>query len=757
MESEKHWRVRRTIYLSTILVSLGFLVAGILFIFYASSQSNLDTLSHINGAVQQSRFNVDNHISEEFQILNAGMILNEEREWLDEDGSFDRMVKRILGSSTYTRVGVAGLDGDALWADRKGHRIRADLSEAVYIQKALAGENAISEPRWDEASGVYVTDYAVPAYNADGSLRGVLFASDPEDELRAIADNSLFADEGFVQIIKKNGEYVVKSQSPLRLAGDESIFDLPEPLTMALQQKMLDDMSAGRAGYFVAKIGGGNRMVAYAPSSYNNWYIHYSVPENLVNAGLQSVTNGAVGVVVIAGGIFLFFILMIRHYNNRARKELERLAFADPLTGGRNLQRFMIDVRKLLAETPQERYAICYGDIKGFKYINDIFGRGTGDQLLRYLWNIMEDESQEREFCARSSADIFVAIRLYESKELLEERYRELTEQLALFPVTAAQGYKVELYGGIYVIDKKDGALTLEDMLDRALEAQQEIKHRGGGSRLAFYSNEMRAQKRWDTEVESRMEQALAGKEFKLYLQPKISIQDGDRMMGMEALVRWEPPDQAMIPPSRFIDLFERNGFILNLDQYMLEEACRTYKELNLEAMNPPPVLSVNVSRLSLLQSDIVQCYAGIKQKHGMQDGLIELEFTEGLLFENHKRFQAVVEEFRSHGFLCSLDDFGSGYSSLNILKSLKVDVLKLDRLFFDYSGDEVRGRELVKMIISLAKFLHIKTVAEGIEDEAEVCWLREIGCDAVQGYVFSRPLPVEDFRRFLRRWEAEQ
>lgn len=753
MPNKKNQHTVRSSYIIAIIASLGFLVLGLLIIVYMGGQSRQETMQFISAAVEQNRFNVDSHISEELQTLGTGMIMNEEREWTVEDESFDRMTKRLLGSNTYTRVGIAEKNGNALWADRNGRRGRADLSAEPFIRQALAGKNAVSESQWDELSGVYVNYYAIPAYAMDGTLRGVLFAADPESELRAIMDNSLFAGEGFAQIINRDGSYVIKSDSLLRLGGDGGIFDLPMPIDPEVKQKVLDDMAAGRPGYLMTKFEDDSRMAAYAPSRYNDWYVFYSVQEDVVNAGMQNILNGAISVIVIAGCVFLFFILLIRRDNNRNRKELERLAFVDPLTGGPNLQKFKIDAQKILEKPPGGQYAVCYADIKGFKFINDIFSRDVGDQLLCYLWQTFSETVPPGELHARAGNDVFVALRRMKSMEIVEQESHEIMEKLADFPPTAARGYKVEIYGGMYIIDPKDGNLSLDDMLDRAIEAQREVKRHGNGSRIGVYSNAMRGQHLWDTEVESRMERALENNEFKMYLQPKINIQDGN-IMGMEALVRWEPPGQAQIPPSRFIGLFESNGFIIKLDRYMVEEACRVYREQRLAEIDPPPVLSVNVSRLSLLQPDIVQVYTAIKERYGIPDGLIELEFTEGLLFENHARFREVVEGFQSAGFLCSLDDFGSGYSSLNILKSLRVDVLKLDKLFFEYGGDEIRGRELVRTMVSLAKFLNIKTVAEGIENEDEVRWLREIGCDAIQGYVFSKPLPLEGFLRFLERWK---
>lgn len=356
---------------------------------------------------------------------------------------------------------------------------------------------------------------------------------------------------------------------------------------------------------------------------------------------------------------------------------------------------------------------------------------------------------------ARVGEDAFVALRKYQSKQDIRRRFEGTSQHLALFPETCSRGFRAELYGGAYLIDPADEVLKLNDMLDRAIAAQEAVKYSEGKIRFGLYSIELREKKLWDTEVESRMEAALENGEFMVYLQPKIDIQHGDHILGAEALVRWVWPDKGLISPRLFIDLFEKNGFIVDLDRFTFDRVCRFYKETVLGGGLPACIISVNVSRLGLMRPDFIKAYTEIRDSYGIPAGCIELELTESLIFGDYKLFTTIVTECKRNGFLCSIDDFGTGYSSLNMLKSIYVDALKLDKQFFRHSEDPERGQKLVKNIIAMAKDLHIKTVAEGIEEESQVEQLRAAGCDAIQGFVFARPMSMKDFEAFVKSREA--
>ncbi len=752
----KHAAPINRIYGIAVALSLLYLSFGVWFIHYSSNLSRTETIGYIEAAIEQARFYIEEHVDETFDTLMATAMVAQDRDLLSDDAVLRALVNGLSAHSTYVGIGFADRDGQAVWIDVFGRKHRADLSQEGFFQRALTGENALSNARYDNISKQAFHYYAVPIYDSKSDMiEGVMFAAHPQSELRAIINNSLYAGKGLAHIIDDQGNYVIKSASPLVLGIGDNIFDLERPVDTATEQEIRENLASRNSGHLIEAFYGQNRLVAYAPLDINNWYVFYAVPENLVSAGLKKVTVGAIVSVSISTVIFIFFIALIHRVNDKTRSALEDLAFVDPVTGCRNYHKFLLDAQVLLKSHDMEQYALCYVDIKGLKYINDLFGRDVGDRLLRYHAEHQASVTQEHELSGRIGEDSFVTLRRFQSKQEIELRFASAAHHLAVFPETFSKGFKPELYGGAYVLNK-DENLSLIDILDRAIAAQDDAKQTGGAVRFRFYSEAIRQRKLWDAEIESRMEAALEYNEFEIYLQPKIDIQNGDRILGAEALVRWVSPEKGLIPPGRFIELFEKNGFIVQLDTFVFVKACRYYKEVILDSGLPHFILSVNVSRLGLMQPDFMRTYTEIRQSFGIPDGCIELEFTESLVFGNHALFQTTVKECKSNGFLCSLDDFGSGYSSLNILKSIYVDVLKLDRQFFLYDDEMTRGQELVKNIIAMAKALNMKTVAEGIDDAAQVAQLRAMGCDAVQGYVFAKPMPEEEFTRYIEAWQTE-
>lgn len=741
-------------YTLALAVSIVFLGFGLYFILHTARMSREETIGYIQNAVQQTTYAVDEHILEEFDTLMAAAVVAQDRDLLADDAVLHALMNGLEHHNGYVHIGFADANGNAIWIDEQDREHRADLSGEGFIQRTLAGEPSLSQVRFDKSNKTDIHYYSVPVYDGETSaVEGVLFAAEPQDSLRDIVNHSLYAGQGLAHIIDSKGEYIVRSNSPLVIGIGTSIFEVQTPLKAEVVDEILENLAVGRTGYIIKSFYGKNRLIAYAPLSVNDWHVFYAVPEDMVSAGIKTFTVGTIATVCVATAIFIFFILMIGIINNKNRKVLEHLPFVDPVTGHRNFSRFLLDAEKILKNAHSENYAICYSDIKNYKYINDVFGRDVGDRILRYLADFQNRISQEGEVCARISEDAFVALRRYKTKREIEKRFEGTAQQLAIFPETFSQGYKVELYGGVYLIDRADGALTLNDMLDRAIAAQEEVKLAAGTKHLGTYSSEMREKKLWETEVESKMEAALDNGEFKVYLQPKIDIQQGDRISGAEALVRWVSPEKGLIPPARFIGLFERNGFIIDLDRFVLDKVCRFYKEAVMSNGLPSCLLSVNVSRLGLMHPDFIRSYTQIRESYGIPAGCIELEFTESFAFGDNVMFRSIVAECKRNGFLCSMDDFGAGYSSLNMLKSIHVDVLKLDRQFFLYGDDAERGQELVKNIIAMAKALNMRTVAEGIDDKALIAQLRAMGCDVIQGNVFAKPMPMEDFGPFLESW----
>lgn len=449
--------------------------------------------------------------------------------------------------------------------------------------------------------------------------------------------------------------------------------------------------------------------------------------------------------------VIVFFLLvilaLIAFYSFRIKNErrLTQLATRDLLTGARNFESFKAEARRLFEKW--KRCCIIYFDVKNFKFINNCYGYECGDRILCEITRIAEQFLGEEELLARVSGNTFVLISRDTDKNVVKNRYERLIRDIERIRVEEDSSYRIQISAGVFCTEAEN-ADSINDMIDRANMAQKYARNSSGEELdFAFFESFMRENLLNEQAMEGRAPAALENGEFCVYYQPKYSTQTM-RPCSAEALVRWNAGG-TLISPAQFIWLFERNHFILKLDRYVFEQCCKKLRE-RLDAGRPVVSISVNVSRVQLFHRQFVEDYVRIKEAYDIPEGLLELEFTESILFEDVDRLAEIIAELKLHGFLCSIDDFGRGYSSLTILKSIPVDILKLDAQFFE--GDYEKGRNglIIQHVISMAESLEMQTVAEGIEQLEQVDYLRNAGCDIIQGYVFAKPMPEELFYQFL-------
>ena len=308
----------------------------------------------------------------------------------------------------------------------------------------------------------------------------------------------------------------------------------------------------------------------------------------------------------------------------------------------------------------------------------------------------------------------------------------------------------VEIKWGIYEIT--DRSLPVEYMCDRAMLAADSIRERYGCS-VAVYDDVLRRKLLREQSITSTMESALAGNQFTVYFQPKYRASDS-RLCGAEALVRWIHPEWGFMSPGEFIPLFEKNGFISKLDQFVWERTCQLLR-LWQDKGYPPLPISVNVSRADVYQSDLADFLLALTKKYGVDPKLLHLEITESAYPENSKQIISMVDQLRSRGFIIEMDDFGSGYSSLNMLSQLRLDVLKLDMKFIQNEIAKPVSQSILNDVVSMAHRLHLSVVAEGVETREQIQRLREVECDYAQGYYFAKPMAVEEFEELWRSQES--
>jgi len=436
-----------------------------------------------------------------------------------------------------------------------------------------------------------------------------------------------------------------------------------------------------------------------------------------------------------------------REKNKSLQKELQFYRRFDAVSGLYNRITFYTETAKMLADNRQNRFVMLRMDMERFKIINELWGRAEGDRLLRYIGEKLRKKliGCPNVTFGRTEADIFYMCFLY-SEQDIDDKISYIEDILKDYKID----FQIVPYFGLYIITNHDMPINL--MCDRTNLAIRTIKG-NYMKRVAFYDENLRKAMLWEQEIINQMGTALLTKQFEIYLQPQCDIQTG-QPISAEALVRWNHPERGILSPAEFIPIFEKNRFIMKLDFYVWEQTCILLRQWMDEGKKPHPI-SVNVSRINLHNPKLCDIIIELVKKYDIPPRLLELEITESAYADNQKLLIVLIETLQNYGFTVLMDDFGSGYSSLNMLKETVVDVLKLDLVFLSGDGKADRGGNILASIMSMAKWLNMAVIAEGVETREQADFLRSIGCRVAQGYYYARPMPVKDYENYLKRVEV--
>ena len=423
-------------------------------------------------------------------------------------------------------------------------------------------------------------------------------------------------------------------------------------------------------------------------------------------------------------------------------------AARDELTGLYTRAAFFTRAEQMVKGHPPGHFVMASFDIDNFKVINDQYGSRMGDQVLRWIATVFAAGFPPHGgVCCRVNADNFAA--LYPAAFADAPALAEMRRQAARVEGIAAP---ISFTIGRYVAG--DPALPASAMYDRAMLAAASIKGRYD-QQVAWYDETMRAQLLNSQRIIGEMRQALALRQFQVWFQPQYHHANG-ALIGAEALVRWQHPSRGLIPPGEFIPIFERNGFVYELDKFVWEETCRCLREWTQAGRKPLPV-SVNISRYDVFMPDLIEVITGLTERYQVPVELLRLEITESAFARSTEQIVTVVKRLLSLGFTVEIDDFGSGYSSLNTLKDVPAQVLKLDMRFLEDNDNAQRGGNILESIVRMAKWLDMAVIAEGVETTAQADFLNSIGCVYMQGYLYAKPMPRADYEALCLRAGKEE
>lgn len=419
----------------------------------------------------------------------------------------------------------------------------------------------------------------------------------------------------------------------------------------------------------------------------------------------------------------------------------------DSLTGTISFARFREEVERIIVGGYAGPYCMVYTDFMGFKYFNQKYGYRSGDQVLKefanYIMETIQDSS--RTYFCRVVADQFLAFLPHHKPEDSCARIEELNEEFVRRMQERFPDSRLRPRSGVYPIDKEClGASTAIDAANYARRQVEETSSR----RVVYYDTALKGQQRMENEIINGIDKAIAGHQFQVYYQPKISLND-HRIIGAEALVRWIRPDGSILRPDSFIPLYEKNGRVIDLDFYVFEQVAAFIRKNQDMGRQMVPV-SVNVSALHARDTDAVAQYQAILERYGVNPDRLQMELTETATVLNYENVRRLFSDFQEAGFATSLDDFGAGFSILNLITDIPLNVVKLDHIFINKCEQNERGIYFLNQMIDMLHGLGFRTICEGAETDRQVKILTEVGCDAIQGNWFSVPVPAEKFEEML-------
>lgn len=689
-------------------------------------------------------------IEDKFSVLHGVSALVTTENINDDEGLLDRF-REVVDSGVFSRVGLVNLEGRGIGYDSSlGVLPVENYADRDYVQAALHGNDFVVGPMSDIHTNEHGVVFAVPVYNLKHNATepiGVLVGLTSTQAFAEMIDISLFEGNGYVHIIDSTGAILFNSPRGMASAN-ENILSTEYQQTRPIAD-IEADLAAGRGGTVEFTRADGESMISiYRPIGINDWFVDVVLPSDYVDDKNRMILLAVTGLAVFVVLVVVLLMFAILRTQRRSQRALEAAALTDTLTGIDNELAF----KRACSTHPEYfdgKHCLVLFNLVGFSLFNIIFGYPKGSELLQQVARILVQSVSKNELVARLSGDRFLLLLESHNPSQDEQALLRAMDEIDAAIQPSDTQYRIESQCCTYRLCAQDANrdinLIVQDMAVPLKQARDRV-----GTRIVHFDERNVAEANRARQIEAIMTSALSQEEFIAYFQPQYDIRGDSRdpiLCGAEALVRWQSPVLGFVTPAEFIPIFERNGSIAKIDEYMLERTCIRLREW-LDAGLACVPISVNLSRRNLFSSDLISRIKRMVDAYEIPTHLIKFELTESIVSENEQQLIGAVDELRAHGFKVSLDDFGTGYSAFSAITDIAFDSVKLDRSFFGESMETDLGRKAIIGVIQLLDQLGFETVAEGIETEVEVELLRTWGCEVVQGFVYGRPLPAEDFVR---------
>ncbi|HEK8921031.1 TPA: EAL domain-containing protein [Clostridioides difficile] len=703
-------------------------------IIYASNSMEITS----RNMIEASKRELENYLEVNISLLKA----------LSQDDRFSNGETSLIEKGKLLRpyqkeynlfmIGITDTKGNVSSTYRENVNSIKDkpsFEKAIRTKQVIVSDIEVSNVTGDKVFIIYV-----PIIK-NNEMIGTIFASFYFQDVNNLISRSNFDDS--IKFLMIDKDYTIISHPNKKYVNDKSkILDLEGNIIGTTKSEILKNINKKCQGNFLSWDNWRLYNVKYTNIKWTNWTLVSKC--NI----FKNFKNLIVNFMIKLYFYIVIFMILWKLSNAKLIEQLKKLAYYDSLSGIKNKEKFRKDSMYILKNYYQDNFYLVQLDVNKFKYINEMFGYAEGNKILVHISQVLNNNTNKYEICARMDNDHFILLIACNTEDELLNRLSKINKEICNLITTNSSKYKIVMSSGIYKITKKDDIKKIDLLIDRANIAAKSKKEKYEHS-YSFFNEDTRNRLYKEKRLEDNMNKALEKGEFIVYYQPKYSLGDVNEIEGAEALIRWNSPEFGFISPIDFIPLFEKNGFIVNIDMFVFEEVCKTLNKWINKGYTPVPI-SVNMSRVHLYRDNFIENITDLISKYNISPEFIELELTESVVFDNLNILIDIMKKIKEIGFLISMDDFGSGYSSLNLLKDLSFDILKLDRGFLIETTDTKRGKIIISKIVEMAKAIDIKVICEGVETYEQVEFLKEIGCDKVQGYLFAKPMVLDEFEKHL-------
>ncbi len=605
-----------------------------------------------------------------------------------------------------------------------------------FYETAIQGSSCVSQPLKSPVSDETVIVCTIPLYDKLGQIFAVLGGVINMNYLNTVMMVS-FDGHGYSLVTSRAANTIIAHTANTW----PSEFENASFINLYASNNVIKRLNSNCIIYSLHDL---LRYVVYIPTGYNDWVLATIVPESVLNSRLKKIGAGAEITFVMNLLAFVCVISVLVFLQAKYSNEFARASNLDTVTNGITLKRFMEKLNPLIKNNRGKSFIAMCMDINEFRVINELYGFQAGNRLLYLVHKAVKNVIGFDGLVCRSANDLFYIILKtdIDRKTVLTKR-GGIIEEINRLLSKENIPYVLNFTFGIYPMQK----VTEEPV--HIFEKTNQVHNRAKKNNIPceFYLQSEHEQVIRQKLIENSMQEAFENCEFKMFLQPKFELLS-KRLVGAEALVRWESPTEGKRYPCDFIPLFEKNGFIIKIDLYMIEKACQTIRRWIDSGIEPIPI-SVNQSKVLLLNPLYYDVLINTVENYRIPPKYIELEITETIMYENTKVLNELIGKLKNYGFRIAVDDFGSGYSSLVLLRDIKADVLKIDKAFITRAEDDISGKKILSGIIQLADSLNMIILAEGIETNEQAELLIRLGCREAQGFLFGKPVPEENFARF--------